>query len=423
MSIQSIREQIFSFHQSAVKLRYFYDIPTYMGLLNIGRSESQHSNFLKWLFGNSAFSQNSADSPIMHLLDIAVRRANMQGKIGSERAMSSELADSINSRSVTITNPFCYLEDAFKEKNSGKGRRSDIIIRCNSNLNICIENKVLSNEHDDQTEAYANHYKNFQGEWVFLYLTQLSSVVLDDYDNMDKDDKCKSKDFIQINYQDILNYILEPLLVSIGEGSRDYFILDDYIKTLRYPVMEEKVNKKTIMAMGQEETKLLCDFWEGNKELIKLAVTAMENNNNLDKSVQKEAKGVGEAIEKLERASEKDKTKYIIIINNKSKDDNNGKGYTKADVARKFAEKLCDLHKNEIIDEKSANNKIIKVLKTTRKEIFNSQAPNVHPIMLDNGQKVCLNTNIWGLSTNCWIKLEELLMSSPNDYFQIEAMI
>lgn len=422
MSIHSIRELIFLFHQSAVKLRYFYDIPTYMGLLNIGRSESQHSCFLKWLFGNAAFSQNSADSPIMHLLDIAVRRANMQGKIGADGAMSSELADSINSRSVAISNPFCYLEDAFKEENSGKGRRSDIIIRCNSNLNICIENKVLSSEHDDQTEAYANHYKKYQGEWVFLFLTPLSSVVLDDYDNIEDKDKCKSKDFIQINYQDILNFILEPMLVSIEKGSRDYFILDDYIKTLRYPVMEEKDNKKTIMAMGPEETKLLCDFWEGNKELIKLAVTAMGNNNNLDESVQNEAREVGKAIEKLEKASEKDKTKFIIIRNN-YKDDNNGKGYTKADVARKFAEKLCDLYKNDIIDELSANTKIINVLKTTRKEIFNSKAPNVHRIMLDNGNTVYLNTNIWGLSTNCWKQLEKLLKSSTNNYFQIEAMV
>ena len=62
--------------------------------------------------------------------------------VDKNKAMSSELADSINSRSLTISNPLCYLEDAFKEKNTGKGRRSDIIIRCNDTLNICIEKKT-----------------------------------------------------------------------------------------------------------------------------------------------------------------------------------------------------------------------------------------------------------------------------------------
>jgi len=424
MSIQSIREQIFSFHQSAVKLRYFYDIPTYMGLLNIGRTESQHSCFLKWLFSNPLFIHNNSDTPIMHLLDIAVRRANMQGKIGENKAMSSELADSINSRSLTISNPLCYLEDAFKEKNTGKGRRSDIIIRCNDTLNICIENKVLSSEHDDQTEAYADHYKKYQGDWLFIFLTPLSSVLLDDYDNTSKEEKCKSIDFIQINYQDILDYILEPLLVSTGNGSQEFFILDDYIKTLRYPVMEEKDKKRTIMAMGSEETKLLYDFWEGNKELIKLAITAMETNNNLDASVQKEAREVGIAIDKLETAREKDNTKYVIIKADK-RDDNNGKGFSKAVIASKFAEELCSKN-SDITDEVSANKVIKDVLKmrTSKVKIFNKEAPKKqYPIPLnDKTKNVILDGNIWGLSTQSWRNLKTLLETPNNPYFQIEDL-
>ena len=47
-----------------------------MGLLNVGRKELAHSSFISWLFDSTTFNQSHTDSPIMHLLDIAVKRAN-----------------------------------------------------------------------------------------------------------------------------------------------------------------------------------------------------------------------------------------------------------------------------------------------------------------------------------------------------------
>ena len=127
----------------------------------------------------------------------------------------------------------------------------------------------------------------------------------------------------------------------------------------------------------------------------------------------------GKAIEKLEKASEKDKTKYIIIKNN-VKDDNDGKGYSKAEIARQFAESFC--RSNNVIDEITANDQIKALLKISR-NIFDKNTPKKYPILLnDNKTYVYLNNNIWGESTECWKELKKCLQKKDNPYFQIEAM-
>ena len=290
VDINRVRELITSYHKSVSQIKRYYERPSYMGLLNVGRKEQAHSSFIKWLFSSSTFNQNSADSPIMHLLDIAVQRANQQDKIGDDKAISASLSDSIYGRLFSISNTSCNTEVVIDN------RRCDIVIRCKikdteRGLNICIENKVLSSEHTSQTEAYVTSYssKNENADWLFLFLTPLSSVELDDYFSLSEKERCTSEKFIQINYQDLLDYVLEPLINSVDKNSQAYFILDDYINTLRYPVKEENDKKRTIMAIGEKETKLLNDFWEGNHELIELALEAMSYNPKLADDVRKEA--------------------------------------------------------------------------------------------------------------------------------------
>ncbi len=423
MKVQEIRELITLFHYKASSMRRFYQTPTYMGLLNVGRLEVAHSHFLSWLFSESSFNQSSPDSPLMHLLDIAVNRANMQNKIGNigTEALKSSTANSINCRKLTILESRCRLEDFTKEK-SGKGRRADIIVESKvieddtvRSLNICIENKVLSSEHTDQTIAYANNYRNKNGEWIFLFLTPLSSVQLNDFDSLEDDNKCASNLFIQINYQDILDYILEPLLKAESPYSQNYFIIDDYIKTLKYPVMEEKEFKKTIMAIGEEESKLLNDFWEGNRELIELAVMAISKKGN--EEVVNNANDLINAIQNLENAR-KDTTRFRVIKKDGSRDDKNGKGYTKSDIAKLFATEICK--KNNCTDEDSANKFFKKIVNTSRAKIFDQEAAHKYEIII-NGVSVFLNTNIWGLNTDCWQNMSNILLKD-NEYFKIEPL-
>jgi len=425
IDIQRIRELMTSYHQSATFIRHYYERPTYMGLLNVGRKELPHSCFISWLFDSSSFSQESPDSPLMHLLDITVRRANQQNKIGDEKAIGTSLSESIYGRSFSIIRSSCTLED-YSKGQTGEARRSDIVIRCDirylndgaeRKLNICIENKVLSTEHTSQTKAYSDYYQKEDGDWLFLYLTPLSSVKLDNYHELEKKEKCVSDNFIQINYQDLLDYVLEPLMLSEDKNSQVYFIIDDYIKTLRYPVMEEKSNRKTIMAMGNQETKLLNDFWEGNHELIELALMAMKGNANLSEEVRDKAEKAYDTMRSLQSAR-KDSTKYVLIYNN-SEDNNSGRGFSKPAVAEKFARLICE--DSIIIDEKSAN-AFFKNQTGTRETIFKSGLKQKYSeIHLKNGNTVKFDKNIWGNSRDCWLCLRAYL-SKDNPYFRIEPI-
>ena len=142
VDINRVRELITSYHKSVSQIKRYYERPSYMGLLNVGRKELPHSSFIKWLFSSSTFNQNSADSPIMHLLDIAVQRANQQNKIGDNNAISISLSDSIYGRLFSISSTSCSLEEVIDK------RRCDIIIRCKikdseRDLNICLFHKLL----------------------------------------------------------------------------------------------------------------------------------------------------------------------------------------------------------------------------------------------------------------------------------------
>lgn len=423
VDINRVRELMTSYHKSITQVRRFYERPSYMGLLNVGRKELPHSSFVSWLFDSATFNQSCPDSPIMHLLDIAVKRANQQNKIGDNNAISTSLSDSIYGRLISISSTSCCLEEVIDK------RRCDIVIRCKikdseRDLNICIENKVLSSEHTSQTEAYEQYYSNDENaDWLFLFLTPLPSVELDDYYSLSKKERCISEKFIQINYQDLLDYVLEPLINSVDKNSQVYFILDDYINTLRYPVMEDNYKKRTIMAIGEQETKLLNDFWEGNHELIELALEAMSCNPNLADDVRKEAENTYKSVKSLQTA--KDSTRYVIIEANQ-RDDNKEKGYNKVAVAKKFAEKICEKN-NGISNDVDANEMIGKLLlfKKSTKNIFKLQANKTinhnYEIKLENGVTLFLNTNIWGESTDYWRKLREYL-EKDNEYFKIESL-
>ena len=423
IDIYEIRELITAYHQSATQLREFYEKPSYMGLLNVGRKELAHSSFISWLFDSTTFNQSHTDSPIMHLLDIAVKRANQQKKIGENKPISTSLSESIYGRLFSIANSECSIEEAITDKENKK-RRSDVVIRCKikggeRGLNICIENKVLSSEHTSQTYAYSSHYKDGDdnADWLFLFLAPISSVMLNDYSNLKKEDKCESDDFIQINYQDLLEHVLEPLKNSTDKNSQLYFILDDYINTLRYPIMEGNDRKRTIMAMGEKETKLLNDFWEGNHTLIELALAAMSQNTNLDPEVREKAKDAAEGIASLQSA--RDNTKFVIIESNGKRDNNLGKGYNKIEIAKKFTEALYKTHKNKMRNEDEANKLIIDTIKTNKKKIFNAKHNKKYK-MHKIGEDLYLCTNIWGETTDCWRQLR-IFLEQENDYFRIEC--
>ena len=102
--------------------------------------------------------------------------------------------------------------------------------------------------------------------------------------------ECRCKKYIQINYQELLDNIIQPICNQDDISEENRFRLRDYIKTLGKPSEtidgeEDNGNKllnsinrqKIIMAMEQKERDLLKVFFENNEMLIRAAITSLND--------------------------------------------------------------------------------------------------------------------------------------------------
>lgn len=95
---------------------------------------------------------------------------------------------------------------------------------------------------------------------------------------------CVCKNFTQINYQHLVDYLLEPAL-NQNITDKTKFIIREYLQSLSQPAInknESKYKQQLIMALGKEERELLSKFWNQNEKLILSAMYANSINEDLD---------------------------------------------------------------------------------------------------------------------------------------------
>lgn len=251
------------------------------------------------------------------MLEIVVRRSIRQDKV----YLDSNLKNAILTDSLVINSLSVNTEQAIKTS-SKKNGRIDIVMKANVEIpdstvkiiRIIIENKISSNEHDEQTQTYFDYYEkiksgNEEEVNLYLYLTPISSLELSFLDQPE----CSCKCFIQINYQDVLDYILEPALENINIPDKTKFIITEYIQTLSQPSLQEEDSFNNnqnliIMAIGENERKLLTSFWENNETLILAAMNAISTDGNQDSEVSEEVEKVYNSLTK----SSRDYSKFSI---------------------------------------------------------------------------------------------------------------
>lgn len=266
--------------------------PNIFDTIGKARNEMSHSKMIAHLL--SAYHiVGYRESPIIHLLDIIIKRGIQQGKDFPE-----ELKNAVLTRDI----PELQLEECktevplanLKPSYSGKDRidihlryklKDTIIKSGRSEIELIIENKVQSQEHDSQTSTYYNTLKAGKGNnryQFFIYLTPISTRDLDDFCNLKEKPACDN--FICINYQDILDGIIEPLLAENVLSERERIILNDYVSCLELPALpdtnKDGVQDKfdmSIMATSAHERRLVNNFLseENNRQLIQLAISSV----------------------------------------------------------------------------------------------------------------------------------------------------
>lgn len=318
---------IAGFYQDSTfaELKRLYLTKSFPEILSVDRREMSHSAFLRWLLDKNE-SHGLGDFPIKQFLKILVQRDIKQGgwdRHSCDNVGTKLIAVDVMNETVQIDELSFRLERPANTKNE-KGR-IDILIdgrismpkddsgsSVSYKLSIIIENKVYSQESKNQTTKYFQSKENEikkdkdSALFLFVFLTPLDRQRLDLLSAPD----CSCNEFIQINYQDILDSILEPSLER-NITDRTKFLINEYIHALGLPALQNNYfNPSTIMATSNKVTEMLTAFLKKNETLLKAALYTRSQQVVDDK----ESEEIQTAIDLLSVYSnrEKDKTHYLF---------------------------------------------------------------------------------------------------------------
>jgi len=314
LTMQEIKDKILDFNldESINDLKKYYATPTTWEIIKQSRRETSHTQFLAWFFDNKDFNADPNAGPIKKLIVILLKWANKQKKA----QFDNELAESIYQQNFSIISSkavpeYGIIVGQVSDSNVRYGEGDiDIFITVKADINgtqrtihIVIENKINAPETSKsfdkdgnllkkptkeetkttlyQTDAYYQYMTdNFKDDInLFVYLKP-TDCSLDEI----KEAECNNKTYIQINYQELLDYIIQPVSEQKDISIENAYRLKDYIKALGKPseTDDEKAddkqtsNKKIIiMAMEQEERELLNKFFDNNEDLIRAAINAL----------------------------------------------------------------------------------------------------------------------------------------------------
>lgn len=309
----------FNQDQQFIELRERYSTRSFLEIMSVERSENRHSSFLAWLLEAKDFAVNVKDHPIVHLLDIAIRRLGEQGeKIEKENDAAETKCDAITgsngiknivlSRDIKDINiEEITTEKAVKDVTSELYKdniqdRIDIYIKCklktvnslsSKEITIIIENKVGSNEgqekndnkpNADSSSGWKEYCKKKQTERYYMACHGHQTIFIFLTPGKDKRViEAQDKHFINITYQDILDEIIEPLLANQNISSRIRVLLEEYVLSLSLPGIytgNEDNNKKKsiksaiIMAEKKQDVEKITELLYKHQNYVTLILSA-----------------------------------------------------------------------------------------------------------------------------------------------------
>lgn len=293
MEESKIREMLKNFHNdpNVQKLLARYRRKSISEIYGVARRELSHSSFLAWLFDSQA-DHGLGALACNKLMIMLASRENGNYPILNQFLVGQQMLRNEVTKEIVID-----------EKN-----RLDIVITNKEhNIRLIIECKVVAKETNDQTARYYEDYgKEKDGLTnIYVYLTPNGA------------DSPKCKEFIHINYQEIIDDILNPILKDENLSPRTKFIIDDYILALEKPAEEFEENnnnknkKNIIMGEGKEYRELLEKFWNNNNKLI---IECLQSLSESDDS--EIATNASEALKVAERLGNTPKKKLQIKISN-----------------------------------------------------------------------------------------------------------
>lgn len=312
INIEDLRREIriFNNDENIRKLETYYISKSLPEILGNSRKELAHSNFIAWILNNKE-SHLLQDYSIRKLLELIVIYSKDRQLKKYKRLYDSIIVSDFELEDI-------YIETERSIKDVG---RLDIYIELVisysdkiKKLKLIIENKVGTKEHSDQTTKYFDYFESIKEKKdinLYVFLTPIPSLELIELE----EPECSCKDYIQINYQSIVDFILEPALNrNITEKTK--FIIKEYLQSLSQPTFEkdeEEYKQGLIMALGKDERNLLTKFWNKNQKLILATLYAISSDPDQEKDTRE---NVSIALNDLS-SNNKNRNLYSIKFNEK----------------------------------------------------------------------------------------------------------
>lgn len=287
-------------------------------VVGVDRREIRHSRFLAWMFNDNELNAGSSESTVMHLLDAYIMRFDSQQRATPPTTITKKTLDKIEARSLVATNVKASYEfpTTGMKYNTGNGKKAgkkkgsiDLIIRGDlkdrdeekiTPFSIVIENKVDSDEHDEQTMKYfcymtkednngnavfEDAYKSPLRENEVLFFIYLTPSTEDEMKE-ELDIACKEH-YIHLSYQDIMDYVIVPImdrndLTDITRDNIEQYILclgttsalDDVQDNEDDELAKAKAKSTNVMAITKNHKELADKVWIEHQELITSALKA-----------------------------------------------------------------------------------------------------------------------------------------------------
>lgn len=212
------------------------------------RFEDIHTNILKSLFIQENV-YGLYNYPLKNLIELLIIKDSHNAKIEIEDLYKYKI-ENVNVKTQV----------AIDRKN-----RLDLLIEFkinNKKYSIILENKIFSEEHNEQCQRYIEYFYNLKNDdtnYIFVYLS------LEKNPNFNCADR-----YICINYQELIDYVIEPCSYKCNNSNNNnvislYYYLASFCKLFDYACLS---NENRIIPITRYGKELTCKLEEKYGELL-----------------------------------------------------------------------------------------------------------------------------------------------------------
>ena len=296
--MESIHKSITMFENTKTSIIRQYAKTSVMDVYGISRSELSHSAFLKWLFSNEATRKVALEKFLVCLSLCMDKCCNIE--------LPSDESEYLKFRNFSLIGNITAKTEQYVETKESHGRvdleiTADIEWKGYKRLLICVENKVDSREHGNQTSVYESYYTNAKKDDELILFVFLAPIPTWQMFSQERASICASKKFILLNYQTLYNEVFSQINSDDNHVNR---IIKEYCNSL---INLDVGLKHKPLAIAEKEHEALTKFWNENHRFFLYVADLLASAEN-DEAEAKQLKGIADKIKEVGRYG-----KFVIV--------------------------------------------------------------------------------------------------------------